>query len=253
MNSETTSQVIDAVVRASDVFLAALHQRDVGVSSLSRELGLPKATVGRILHSLRIGGLVEQDGASGRYRVSSKVTSLLLGHDYMEFSDLALPYLEKIRDAINETVGLFVRVGYRRMCIVQVESKESLRRVLTVGEQKPIDTGTTSRVLLASMTPVERARLWAVQPPQRLTPESLTDTERLEEVCKDALRQGYSYTANQTVLGVAGYSVPVLDTQGRLRGVISISGPEFRFTNEIAERNLPMLQQAARKLGQQLR
>lgn len=252
LNSETSGQLIEAVVRAGEVFGAALRQRDVGVSGLSRDLGLPKATVGRILRSLLAGGLLEQDQTNGRYRVSSLVTSQVIALNYSELADIATPFLTRVRDVVNETVGLFVRVGQSRLCVVQVESRETLRRVLTVGEARPIDTGSTSRVMLAHMALTERVKILSMRRSQLTTPEALFDVDTLVTICDEVLRDGYSYTANQTVHGVAGLSVPILGAEGKLRAVMSISGPQFRLTREVAGHHVVQLKQTACDLGQQL-
>jgi DNA-binding IclR family transcriptional regulator len=102
------------------------------------------------------------------------------------------------------------------------------------------------------MSQEERMRVFDLHPLKHFTDETVTDQETYLMICDRVGKEGYAYTKNQTVSGVAGLSVPVLDPVGHLRGVISVSGPSFRFTEEIAKRESEKVMKIAKNFGNQL-
>lgn len=50
--------------------------RELGVSDLSRRLGLSKSTTHRLLHTLTVEGLLEQVPSTGHYRLAALVHDL---------------------------------------------------------------------------------------------------------------------------------------------------------------------------------
>src|SRR5690606_37749576 len=59
------------------------------------------------------------------------------------------PELEKLRDALGETVSLYVRDGKERIRIQAVQSNQPIRRVARVGARLPLYVGASSKVLIA--------------------------------------------------------------------------------------------------------
>jgi IclR family transcriptional regulator, KDG regulon repressor len=71
------TQVLASVSNAARVLKEfGKDQPDLGVSDLARRLGLGKSTTHRLLHTLTVERLLDQDPESGRYRLSSTVHEL---------------------------------------------------------------------------------------------------------------------------------------------------------------------------------
>lgn len=71
------TQVLGSVSNAARVLKEFGKDRsDLGVSDLARRLGLGKSTTHRLLHTLTVERLLDQDPESGRYRLSSTVHEL---------------------------------------------------------------------------------------------------------------------------------------------------------------------------------
>ena len=104
---------IQSVVVATRVLEALAESRAaVGVTELARRLGEPKARVHRHLSTLRTVGLVDQDGATDRYRLGWKLFQF--GEAAAEQFDLrrvAEPFLMQLRDVTKETAVLAVPVN----------------------------------------------------------------------------------------------------------------------------------------------
>lgn len=71
------TQVLASVSNAARVLKEFGKDRtDLGVSDLARRLGLGKSTTHRLLHTLTVEQLLDQDPESGRYWLSSAVHDL---------------------------------------------------------------------------------------------------------------------------------------------------------------------------------
>jgi DNA-binding IclR family transcriptional regulator len=156
---------IQSVSRAAAVLrLLASGQCQFGLSDTAAALGLPKGTVHGILHTLRREGLVEQDSASGKYRLGAELVRL--GGSYLQRHDLrarALPWA----DGLARTTGEEVYVGVPHSSGVLI-----IHHVVRPGEtRQAVETGTMvfaegtalGAVLAAPTTPtglLEAARKW---------------------------------------------------------------------------------------------
>src|SRR5512143_608331 len=105
-----------------------------GVSEISAELGLPKATVHRLLVAMTDAGYVEQVPATGKYRLG--VTLLGLGAvvaSNLSYQEKALPHLRRLVDEVDETVVVAVLDGLSHVCTLVVEPRRPVRVTTAVG------------------------------------------------------------------------------------------------------------------------
>ena len=123
------SETVQVVERAIDVLYSFTDDvESLGITDISRRLGISKGAVHRLLVALRNKGLVVEDSRSRRYNLGVKVLELsgaLLGR--LDVRERARPYLQRLRSLSGETAGLAVRAGYRRVYVEQVESRQELR------------------------------------------------------------------------------------------------------------------------------
>ena len=62
------------------------------------------------------------------------------------------------------------------------------------------------------------------------TPQTTVDYTAYMKELEEVRRRGAAMTISQTILGVSGLSLPVLDANNRALAVVSISGPSARWT-----------------------
>jgi DNA-binding IclR family transcriptional regulator len=212
---------IRALDRGMRVFLFVYHHPGVGYADVQAATGVPNASLVRILRTLESGRLVTRDAETGRYRRGDALAEPTL--DVGTLTRAARPVLEQLAAGTDETVALFVRDGDERVCVDVVESPHALRHVLHAGLRKPIDAGSTAQVFLAFVDGLE--------PPEDIpayTPTTVTDRTALATTLTKVRRRGYAVTTDQTFDGVAGFSAPIRDGDGRVLGAVSVTGPSAR-------------------------
>ncbi|HEY8487394.1 MAG TPA: helix-turn-helix domain-containing protein, partial [Limnochordales bacterium] len=131
------SETVHAVRRAVQV-LEALARGDAGVSELARATGLHKATVYRLLLTLKELGLVEQSPQGGRYRLGLRLVELggrVLSR--LDVREAARPFLSALRDASRLTVHMAVLDGTEVVYIEKLDAPTHLRMASFVGTRNP--------------------------------------------------------------------------------------------------------------------
>jgi IclR family transcriptional regulator, KDG regulon repressor len=226
--SEPPVKILDKALRV--LMLFSPEQPEWGVSTLSREVGMSKSTVHRILRVLEQHGFVAQNAETKRFRLG--LAGIELGRRAqagMELRRIALPIMEQLSSMSGETVLLQVvsPEGDRVVCIERVQQRRGLRLILDVGSTAPLYAGCSSKVLLAYL---DKETIDAVLK-KRLRPlasHTTTDPAQIRAQLAEIRRKGYAVSFEETDEGVAGVSVPIRDARDRVIASLTISGPLTR-------------------------
>lgn len=183
---------------------------ELGISEIAKMSALSKATIYRIIKTLEGKGYIIQDPVTSKYRLGVQVLRLsklfLAG---LDFRRVALPYMENIRDVLNESVNLYVSNGKKRICIERMESTHPLRRVLKIGDELPLERGAAGRILLAFGTrgnlAVEESQLAGIR------------------------EKGYAVSHGERAESASSVAAPILDHRGTIIAALAIAGPTYRF------------------------
>jgi DNA-binding IclR family transcriptional regulator len=142
--------VVNRALRIPDVF--SLQRPERGVTEISKELKLRKATAARRMYTLKECGYLTKSPATNKYRLGWNLAQL--GDVYpasVPLREIALPRLKELNSKINETVDLYVVVGKQRLCIDRFESTYEVRPVAQAGKLAPLHAGASGKLLLAFM------------------------------------------------------------------------------------------------------
>ncbi|WDL98658.1 IclR family transcriptional regulator [Alicyclobacillus sp. ALC3] len=233
---------VRAVDRALDILLC-FSKADGGLtlSDIARQVNLHKSTVYRLLMSLQVKGFVRKASDSDRYLLGWSVLELLSSlHQSDQLSALALPEMTRLRDAIGETVSLYVRSALERVRIQSVESRQPVRNVGTIGRRYPLYIGASGKVLLAFADSSVRDAVSSSE----VLPEDLDRSEFLAQL--DAIRQdGYAVSIQERDVSAAALSVPVFGRDQHIAAALSVSGPVSRFTPERMRDSVELVRGAA--------
>ncbi len=139
------------LARAVSVLLY-LRERDepVTVGELAEAMQVPANTVYRIVRTLELGGLVDR---SHRPYVSLGLRLMDLGQAKQrmiarELAPFALPVLESLGKATDETALLVMPTGARAICIFSVEPSRAIRLSYQPGRVFPLFAGASGKILL---------------------------------------------------------------------------------------------------------
>lgn len=223
---------VRAVERAATI-LELLRISDGGASltDLTDGSGLAKPSVFRMVKTLEEVGFAERVAGSERYRLG--VRCLELGQAYLEHTDLrseAMPVLRRLRDEFDETVHLGVMDDDMR--VVYIEKLETAHAIglmaSRVGKTMPAYRTGIGKALLAYQgeDPVssyeERGDL------VKHMPNTIFDPSALREELASIRERGYSTDLEENEKDVRCVAAPIMDSEGKAVGALSVSGPANR-------------------------
>lgn len=228
------------------------HTEGLSVADVSRQTGLSRAAVRRLLITLEILGYAEATGRS--YRLKTRV--LKLGFSYLSSTSLptmAQPILEQTSEVLHESSSLSVLDGDEIVYLARSAPKRVMSVGLSVGSRLPAYCTSMGRVLLAGM-PVdeftaylERADLKA------LTPRTITNKDTFAATIERTRSSGFTLVDEELEMGLRSIAVPVRNRMRRVVAAMNIGVHASRVTTEeMMQRFLPVLQTNAALLSQVL-
>jgi IclR family KDG regulon transcriptional repressor len=202
--------------------------KELGVSDLSRRLGLSKGAVHKLLSTLESEGLILQNPATRQYALGYTLLELgnkvLKNHNLVEF---AKRYLQELADITKELACLCIIDGTDAIYVDRIDSPHPIRFNVEVYRRFPLYATSASRVILAHR-PDEFIDRVLSDEIKTFTPYSLKKPEEIKERLEAIRRNGYEVSTNLRNVGVTGIAAPIRDASGQVIASISLIGPTDR-------------------------
>jgi len=240
---------VQSVERAFGLLeLLASNGGEMALTRLAEASGLPLPTIHRLLRTLASQGYVRQQ-PNRRYALGPRL--IWLGESAAGLlSSLALPHLKQLVAALDETVNLAMLDDDRAVYVAQVPSTRAMRMFTEVGMRVHLHSTGVGKALLAQLPPDEMAALARRLPLPPSTDRTIVDHGRLLAEVQQAKSLGYAVDEGEHEVGVRCVAVPV--PGGPTRTAISVSGPSLRLTDEVRDRAVVLLRDAADALAEDL-
>ena len=214
-------------------------QGPMGLAQISRALNAPKSSIAALLR-----GLAEADFvivADGAYRLGPSAfglgSALLEARRRLHSSDLVREGMRRLAERSGETVLFAVRDGSGdTMTYVDViESRNTVRFAVSMGDRRPLYCTSGGRVLLAAMPEADLVSYFAALEPTQLTSSTEISKERLAGLVAAARDSGVAQTMDQAADGVAGTAAVIRDAAGEAIGAVIVAAPSSRFRDRAAD------------------
>ncbi len=207
--------------------------KPLGITELSQRLNLPKSTIFQIVHSLQRFGWLEQLDDSKKFVLGLRLFELgNLVQTNSRLRQVALPYLEELRKETGETVYL---VKYDRGEIVYLECLESqlrLRARPVYGLRVPLHCTSLGKAIMAFLPPQEVQKIIAEKGLPRFTDRTITDWRDLERELEEIRKKGYAIDWGEHEEGIRCIGAPIYNSLGKVFAAVSVSGPDFRLSQD---------------------
>lgn len=248
------SQLLSSVRNAARVLRAFTHaDQELGVSELSRRLGLGKSTTHRLVATLEAERLLEQDPQTGKYRLGLALYEL--GTTVTEHVDLhqaALPVLTTLRHQTGEMVHVAVLDGLEAVYVERLESTYLLPVFRRVGHRLPAHWTSSGKVLLAALPrPELERRLRGIALDARTT-HTITDHQALVKELEVVARQGWASNIEEGELGVSSVGAPLRGADGSVIAAVTVVGSSERINTTTMLRYRSAVLEAAAVISRRL-
>jgi DNA-binding IclR family transcriptional regulator len=201
-----------------------LAARPGRIVDVTRELGLPWATVHRTVAQLAKANFLRRDPETHRYEIGPSLwyagTSYVANHRVLR---AAMPYLHKAEQIHGIAVQLTERIGYQAVNIYSAQPYATDISKAQYGYHFPLHCGSKGKVLLAFSDP-EFVEEYLRRPLEKLTDFSITDPAMLRKELSDVRRRGYSVTIADVQPFTGSIAAPVRDSSGRVVAAICFLG-----------------------------
>ena len=205
----------------------------VGVTRIAQETGLPKSTVSRICATLEQLALVTRlsgKEAEGRgFKIGPALIALAANVPHTEsLAAIAQPYLQRLQEAIGETVALTLPEGDNAYVITQITSRQAIQVRDWTGIRIPMYAQSTGRVFLAERT-AEALDRYLAQPLLPYTDKTICDPAQLRLILAQVRTHGYAWVVEEFEEGLTALAAPVRNVAGQVIAAVNVFGPTFRF------------------------
>ena len=242
---------IKSIVKASKIInVIAYEKKLISLSELSNYLNIAKSTLHGILSTLVNIGYLEQEQATGKYRLGVQLFELgsQIANNWDE-KTIAKPYMVELANMTDETIHLAMLSNGEVLYVDKQEGNASIRIVTAPGVKLPAHCTGVGKVLLAYSKEdvvkgiLERFGL------EKHTSQTITNKEQLQEELLKIRKQGYGYDNQEYLDGLRCISTPIFDSNGNIQFALSISGPVSKMGKEKIKEYLPLLLRASTEIS----
>lgn len=223
-----------------------------GVTELGEKIECTKSGTYKLLTALVRGGLAAQT-ASHKYTLGPAV--YLLGKTYEDkigLSKMIKPYLARLRDLTGENASFSMLIDGKAVLIHREESRQLIRLVGSVGQERPLHAGATGKVLGAFQDEEVTRRRLMEEPLKAYTERTITSPEALLEEYRRIREQGYAIAEGELHIETMGVGAPIRDASGQVWAAIAIGAPRMRVDEAKKERYIFLVKETAREISQEL-
>jgi DNA-binding IclR family transcriptional regulator len=246
--------IIRSVLKALDVLEAFGEGEHVlGVTELSRRLGLAKSTTYNLLATLKSRGYVEEDLVTSRYSLGVKLLELSQAvRANVEIGDRAAPLLRELAQRSREAVYLTVLHDEHSVYIYAIEAPGRILARSAIGRRAPLHCTGVGKAKMAFLGDDEVERIIQRVGLPRFTPNTIVDPDRLRAELALIRQRGYAVDNEEHEVGIRCVGAPIRDDGGAVVASCSLSGPAGRMTDERIAELAPDVVQVADAISRRL-
>jgi len=234
-----------------------LHHEDefMGVSEISRKLGISKGSIHRLLTSLESQGFVQQNNETKKYWLGIElyVMGAMVGNK-MQLKDIVAPYAKELNEQFGEIVNVSVpekSIGNCPRSLLihkEVNKYQSLAAYPLVGASSESYCSAVGKCLMAFNSEIDFSRFddSTMKP---YTEHTMTNWLDVEKECAQVREKGYAIENEENEYGLICIGVPIFNKARKLIAAISISGSVSRIKLDDIDDYVLALKQAAQKIS----
>jgi len=245
----------DSSLKPIDILEALMDAgaKGLGMTEVTHKTGLNKSTVHRLLLALTKRDYVLRDESTKRYKLGYKVLQFANAYrNDTNVKELIHPYLVRLSEQLRETVHLMQQDGTHCVFADKIDSPHDIGLLSYIGKRSLMHYSAGGKVILAYLAKEERDRIIAEVGLPRLTQYTITEREVLEYELQNVNVEGFAWNRMEDRDDIIGIAAPVFGPSGKLLFAISVAGPAYRFTLDIARQATIVLKETVRAISERL-
>ncbi len=241
---------VQSLARALAI-LNAVAEADDGMTltDIAQQVGLPPSTTHRLLTTLQQEHYVRFDNERTLWSVG--VQSFVVGNAFLRNRHLvqtARPLLRALMEESGETVNLAIIDEGEAVFLHQVECRQMMRALSSLGSRVPLHCSGVGKALLLAMPDAGVTKILHRHGLRRLTVRTIVRPAELREELERSQSRGYAIDDEEHAVGLRCVAAPIVDELGEAVAAISISGPAARITDD----RIPLLGAMVRRCAESI-
>ncbi|MDP7241981.1 MAG: IclR family transcriptional regulator [Rhodospirillales bacterium] len=224
--------------------------RPLGITDLSRRLGLSKGSVSRFVTTLVQRNYVLRDPDTAKYRLGLRL--IKLGHmaaAKLDIRDLAQPVMARLHAATSETVHLTVLSDEGYMVFLdKLDSNKGTRPNIQLSAHLPPHCVANGKAILAFRPRTEAERILRGNL-HRHTKTTITRWPEMQVALDNVRRLGHAENHGEFRDDVSGIAAPIRDHTNLAVAALGISVPTNRMASEHCEKLTRLVTAGAREIS----
>ena len=245
---------VEAVQRLARICeLFSPERPELNLREISSLSGIPVRTTAKIVTTLEARGVLSGGAHSGRWALGPIWLRIAdFKRSRIDVREAAIPVMQWIREELNETIILAVRVGDRRIIIECLISTQPVRRVSEVGDEVPLHVGSSGRTILSGLSDGEIKSYLARTQLTNCGYDTVTDPARIWADVKRSRKRGFLTAAAEITKDSFSTSAAIRSYSGEVAAALTIIFPLARKTNELRDESIRLAVEGARRISRRL-
>lgn len=216
--TDRTCEIIDYLYKCD---------KSVGVSKISSDLNLPKATAYRILVTLEKWDFIKKNVQTDEYKLGlgiikygAKVAS------NTNITDIAKPIIDELSEKLGESINLTIEHQENSINIYKSENENSIL-VSKLTPMSPLNCSSTGKIFLSQKS---KEQIKSYFEGNKFSKRTMNSIETYEDFIKDIesfTEEGVSYDNEEYEYGLFCIAAPIIHNN-EVVAALSISGPKAR-------------------------
>lgn len=231
------------------------HPDGLTQKEISDKIGASPTSVFRISMTMIEKGYFLRNEETKRIRMSSKLFEVSsVGTCDKNISEIAAPYLRKLRNATKETtlLGVLLPTKARGVAILEYPGLHPFKFIHDIGEPITLHVGAPGKSLLAFLPEDEQQEIISKLRLKKFTEKTITSKRELRKELAKVKEQGYALGLGEWMEEMHCISAPILDRFGYPMGVVWITGPSSRISDEKIPELITQVKDCAKQVTTEL-
>lgn len=250
----SSGSLVGSVQKALEILNIFSRQRpELSLTELATLLSLNKSTLFGLLRTLEKYGYISQNPQTKRYRLGLRLldrASLVV--DYADVSRIAPPFLDELRDKVEENVHLGVLDNGEVVYLYRAQGPHSLSINSRPGMRVPVHCTAMGKSMLAFLPETEILAILEQRPLTAYSQYTITDVAQLRQALHEIQASGYAIDAEEFHIGNQCVGAPIFDLSGNVVAAISVSVPSVRMGGLRLNQIVRFVKEYATQVSEQL-
>lgn len=228
---EQDATPVQALERGLNLLKLLAAEREVSLTDLAMQAGMPASTAHRLLGTLQNHRFAEYDDVNQLWMIG--VEAYRIGSGFLNRINLveaAQPIMQALVRQTGETANLAISDGGEVVFVRQIESPNPIRAFFRPGTRSQMHASGAGKALLAQKSRADVETILHRHGLEQFTDKTITKPVDLFSELDRIRTKGWSFDDQEHYLGMSCIAAPVFSATGEAVAAISVSGPSARFS-----------------------